>query len=257
MKPRWLRWTAIDAAADTAASREDAMPCPRWARSRLSRKSVARDCQGCSSRRTISSPILAELRQCTRRSSSPRRYSRTVTSSAEPVAKARGRLSPGPGPGAAQRDLGERHGAGGDGQRDRGVEGAAELDEAERVADPHAHRPDLELAADVGADLVGRVAAPALADAVEHEPRPGAEHVRDVVLEQQRAAGRLALVGERQVEPRRLPGRPRSGARGCAPAPAGSGCARARTPSRAAAPARARRPGSARPDRGTPRRRWP
>jgi len=57
---------------------------------------VARDCQGCSSRRTISSPTRAELRQCTRRRSSPRRYSRTVTSSALPVAKARGRLSPEP-----------------------------------------------------------------------------------------------------------------------------------------------------------------
>ena len=96
MKPRWLRCTAIEAAAETAASSDDAMPWPRWARSRLSRKSVARDCQGCSSRRTISSPTRAELRQCTRRRSSPRRYSRTVTSSALPVAKARGRLSPEP-----------------------------------------------------------------------------------------------------------------------------------------------------------------
>ena len=57
---------------------------------------MARDCQGCSSRRTISSPAWAELRQCTRRRSSPRRYSRTVTSSALPLAKARGRLSPDP-----------------------------------------------------------------------------------------------------------------------------------------------------------------
>src|SRR6185436_2007628 len=37
-----------------------------------------------------------DLRQCTRRRSSPRRYSRTVTSSALPIAKARGRLSPEP-----------------------------------------------------------------------------------------------------------------------------------------------------------------
>ena len=57
---------------------------------------MARDCQGCSSRRTISSPTRAELRQCTRRRSSPRRYSRTVTSSALPVANERGRLSPEP-----------------------------------------------------------------------------------------------------------------------------------------------------------------
>ena len=57
---------------------------------------MARDCHGCSSRRTISSPTRAELRQWTRRRSSPRRYSRTVTSSALPVANARGRLSPDP-----------------------------------------------------------------------------------------------------------------------------------------------------------------
>ena len=72
------------------------MPWPRCAATRLSRNSVARDSQGCSSRRTISSPTRAELRQCTRRRSSPRRYSRTVTSSALPIAKARGRLSPEP-----------------------------------------------------------------------------------------------------------------------------------------------------------------
>ena len=32
VKPRWLRWTAIDAAAETAASSDEAMPWPRWAR---------------------------------------------------------------------------------------------------------------------------------------------------------------------------------------------------------------------------------
>ena len=31
VKPRWLRWTAIEAAAETAASSEEAMPWPRWA----------------------------------------------------------------------------------------------------------------------------------------------------------------------------------------------------------------------------------
>ena len=110
------------------------------------------------------------------------------------------------GPRAAQRDLGQRHRAGRDRQRDRGVEGAAELDQPEGVADAHAHRSDLELAAHVGAHLVGRVAAPPLTDAVEHEAGAGAEHVGHVVLEQQRTAGRLALVGERQVEPGRLAG---------------------------------------------------
>ena len=207
VKPRWLRWTAIDAAAETAASREEAMPWPRCARSRLSRKSVARDCQGCSSRRTISSPTRAELRQCTRRRSSPRRYSRTVTSSALPVANARGRLSPEPGPRAAERDGGQRHRARGDGERHGGAERAAELDQAERVADPHRHRADLEAAAHVGAHLVGHVPAPAVADALEHEARAGAEHVGDLVLEQQHAARGAALVGEGEVDPGRLAGR--------------------------------------------------
>ena len=95
-KPRRVRCTATEAAALTAVSSEEAMPSPRWAVARLSRKTVARECQGCSSRRTISSPMRAELGQCTRRRSSPRWYSRTVTSSALPVAKARGRLSPEP-----------------------------------------------------------------------------------------------------------------------------------------------------------------
>jgi hypothetical protein len=63
-----------------------------------------------------------------------------------------------------------------------------ELDQAERVGDPHRHRADLEAAAHVGADLVGHVAAPAVADALEHEAGPGAEHVGHVVLEQQHAA---------------------------------------------------------------------
>ena len=183
------------------------MPWPRCARSRLSRKSVARDCQGCSSRRTISSPTRAELRQCTRRRSSPRRYSRTVTSSALPVAKARGRLSPEPVQAPPSGMRGQRHGAGGHGERDRGAERAAELDQAEGVADPHGHRADLEAPADVGAHLVGHVPAPALADPVQHEARPGAEHVGDVVLEQQHAAGGAALVGEGEVDPGRLPGR--------------------------------------------------
>ncbi|MGH3361331.1 MAG: hypothetical protein ACRDOM_02640, partial [Nocardioides sp.] len=46
--------------------------------------------------------------------------------------------------------------------------------------------------------------APAVPDALEHEPGPGAEHVGHLVLEQQHAAGGAALVGQRQVEPGRL-----------------------------------------------------
>ena len=164
------------------------MPWPRWARSRLSRKSVARDCHGCSSRRTISSPTRAELRQCTRRRSSPRRYSRTVTSSALPVANARGRLSPEPVQAPPS-------GIGGSGTvRGVTVSGTVVWKERPSSTRPNGsltrtrHRPDLEAAAHVGAHLVGHVPAPALADAVEHEPRAGAEHVGHVVLQQQHAA---------------------------------------------------------------------
>ena len=94
--PARARCTAIDAAAVTAHSSDDPGPLPSWATTRVSSSTVARLCQGCSSRRTISSPVRAVLRQCTRRRSSPSRYSRTVTSSADPVAKARGRRSPVP-----------------------------------------------------------------------------------------------------------------------------------------------------------------
>ena len=182
------------------------MPCPWWALIRLSTNSVARDCHGCSSRRTISSPIRAELRQWTRRRSSPRRYSRTVTSSALPIAKARGRLSPDPVHAPPSGIGGSGHDARGDGEGRGAAEGAAELHQPERIADPHAHRPDLEAAADVGAHLVDRVPAPAVPDPVEHEARPGAEHVGDVVLQHQHAARRTALVGHREVDRRRLPG---------------------------------------------------
>ena len=123
---------------------------------RLSMNSVARDCQGCSSRRTISSPVRAVLRQCTRRRSSPRRYSRTVTSSALPIANARGRLSPEPvqpppsgiaGSGTIRGVTGSVRGA---------VERPLELDQAERVATAGPSSARVEPAADVGAHRVRR-----------------------------------------------------------------------------------------------------
>ncbi len=128
------------------------------------------------------------------------------------VLSAAGREGPGtvvagPGPGAAERDLGERHGPRRDGQRDRRTERATELDQTERVTDPHRHRPDLEAATHVGAHLVGHRVPPALADALEDEPRPGAEHVGHLVLEQQYAVGRHAVVGQRQRDPGGLSGR--------------------------------------------------
>ena len=54
----------------------------------------ARLCHGCSSRRTISSPSRAVDRQCTRRRSSPWRYSRVAASSSPALASDRARLSP-------------------------------------------------------------------------------------------------------------------------------------------------------------------
>jgi hypothetical protein len=85
---RWPdRCVATDAAAPTAHSKLDAGPSPRWASGRASSSTVARICRGCSSRRTISSPRRAVERQCTRRRSSPCRYSR-VARSCSPLAAA-------------------------------------------------------------------------------------------------------------------------------------------------------------------------
>ena len=96
------------AAAETAHSNDDAGPSPRCATARVSRKTVARVRHGCSSRRTISSPLRAVDFQCTRRSSSPVRYSRGMTSSSPAEATARDRASPQPRPVAADRDRGQR-----------------------------------------------------------------------------------------------------------------------------------------------------
>ena len=100
----------------------------------------------------------------TRARSRPRRGRRRTSA---------GRLSPEPVQAPPSGIEGSAHGARRHGQRDRGAEGAAELDHPERVAHPHAHRADLEAPAHVGADLVGHVAAPAVADPLEHEARAG------------------------------------------------------------------------------------
>ena len=84
---------------------------------RLSRKSVARDCQGCSSRRTISSPIS--------RRAAPVHPAQVVAAAVlahGDVLGAAGGEGPRPvvaraGPGAAERDLRQRDGARGDRQR--------------------------------------------------------------------------------------------------------------------------------------------
>ena len=61
---------------------------------RVSSRTVARLSHGCSSRRTMSSPMRAVERQCTRRRSSPWRYSRVAMSSSPCTATERARLSP-------------------------------------------------------------------------------------------------------------------------------------------------------------------
>jgi hypothetical protein len=97
---------AMLAVAETAHSKLAVGPSPRWANSRVSSTTVARLSQGCSSRRTMSSPVRAVERQCTRRRSSPRRYSRVAASSSPCTATDRARLSPVPAYSPASRTVG-------------------------------------------------------------------------------------------------------------------------------------------------------
>ena len=69
---------------------------------------VQRDCHCCSSRRTISSSMRALVGQWIRRRSSPRRYSRMVTSGLPPPSRSRVRSSPAP----AQRPVSAIRGSG-------------------------------------------------------------------------------------------------------------------------------------------------
>jgi hypothetical protein len=97
--PVRAKWIAMEAAAVTDHSKEEAtgiVPLPAWASDRTSSSTVARLCQGCSSRRTINSPVLAVARQWTRRRSSPRWYSRVATSSSPDAATDEARPSPPP-----------------------------------------------------------------------------------------------------------------------------------------------------------------
>ena len=86
----------MEAAADTAASSEDAMPVPGGPTSGCRRRgspATARAAPRAAPSARPPGPSCASGTCCR---SSPRRYSRTVTSSALPIAKARGRLSPDP-----------------------------------------------------------------------------------------------------------------------------------------------------------------
>ena len=80
----------------TANSKDAAGPSPRWASTRASSSSVARLWNGCSSRRTISSPVRAVDFQWTLRRSSPWRYSRVAASSLPLTATEREAASPPP-----------------------------------------------------------------------------------------------------------------------------------------------------------------
>ena len=123
---------ATEAAAETAYSKDEDGPVPRCAAARVSSRTVTRLWCGCSSRRTISSPVRAVDRQWIRRRSSPRRYSRTVMSSVPAAAKARGRLSPVPDQSPDKRRHGQRMDDRRDDERGARREGSRQLDEAER-----------------------------------------------------------------------------------------------------------------------------
>ena len=113
-------------------------------------------------------------RQCTRRRSSPWRYSRVTD-----VVLARRGQRPGAALAAARhspasRDRRQRLRPRGDDERVRRGEGPGQLAHAERVGQPHWQRPERVAAAHVGADRVGHLAPAARLHPVQHEPRPGA-----------------------------------------------------------------------------------
>ena len=179
----------------------------------------------------MSSPTRAVERQCTRRRSSPWRYSRVATSSS-PRGRHRPRTALAAGrPAAAEPD---RRAAGATAGTtvsvSTAVNDAGQLDQPERVGQPEPQR------ADRGSGR-GRRSAPgrrppgaaARLDPVEHEPRPGAERVRD--LGPRAAAARSAGARRSPARSRTVavwPGRrPAPGrCRGCRPA--GTGSARRR-----------------------------
>ena len=131
------------ATAETAHSKLAVGPSPRWASARLSSTRVARLSQGCSSRRTISSPTRAVERQCTRRRSSPWRYSRVAASSSPCTATDRARRLAGTRVLARQPYRRQRRAPGGSrsGGRRTGRSGSARTARTGRSAVPPADRP--------------------------------------------------------------------------------------------------------------------
>ena len=94
-----------------------------------------------------------------------------------------------------------------------GAERALQLAHAERVGQPDRQRTEAVAAAHVRPHGVGHLAAAARLDPVEHEPRPGPEHVGDLVLDQQQPGRQPGDVLQPQGD-RWSPGRRR-----CAPDP--------------------------------------
>ena len=213
------------AAAETAHSKLAVGPSPRCAKPRVSSTTVARLSQGCSSRRTISSPVRAVERQCTRRRSSPRRYSRVAASSSPCTATERARLSPLPAYSPASRTVGS-----GDDLRDHGQpvdagEGPGQLAQPERVGEPDHQRTDRVAAAHVGAHRVRHRAGLVRAEPLQHDPGPAAQRVRQPVLQQQGAGGQPGHVLQAQHHPGAGADRGPAGLqrRGCRPACTGCG----------------------------------
>ena len=188
---------------------------------------MARACQGCSSRRTISSPIRAELR--------PVHPAQVVAAAvvahgdvlgaadgerARPVVAAcRCHAPPSVDRRAARRPRGDH-------ERGGAAEGPADLDQAEGVADPDGHRAHGEAAPHVGAHLVGHLAPPARARCPRARSAAGCPARRGPGPP---AAGRRWACGpgwQRELDPGRLPGRDHA---------AGATVARQRQPVAAAA----------------------
>ncbi len=181
--------TATLAAAETAHSNDDVGASPRCATARVSRNTVARVRQGCSSRRTMSSPLRAVDFQCTRRSSSPVRYSRGMTSSSPAEETARARASPRPDQSPPSGMAGSGTVAGHDGEGVGGGELAGGPAQPERVDELHRHGSDRVAAAGQPAQLVAHVAPTARLEPVEHEALRASELPRHRVLDEQQPAG--------------------------------------------------------------------
>ncbi len=163
---------------------------------------MARLSQGCSSRRTISSPVRAVDRQCTRRRSSPRRYSRVAASSSPCTATERARLSPVPAHSPASRTAGSATTCGMTVSRSTLGKERVSSQSPNGSVSRITQRADRVPAAHVGADRVRDRAGLVRAEPLEHHPGPAAQRVRQPVLQQQRAGGQPGQVLQPQQHPR-------------------------------------------------------